>query len=110
MTTQNPWAGFLEEEPKSAYFSYQNQFGGPSQAPKQKQFFQDQFANIYNQYLGQLGMQIGQGDLPSKQWQDYMKDFDFSGWYKGQVPYDERNAGFNKFSPQTQWQVGPKYG
>lgn len=110
MTTPNPWAGFLEEEPESAYFAYQDQFGGSSQAPKQTSFFQDQFANIYNQYLGQLGMQVNQGDVPSMQWQDYLKGFDFDSWYKSQVPYSERNAEYNQFAPKTQWGVGPQYG
>ena len=46
----NPFLSYLEDQPESGYFSYQNQWNSPNM----KRFFQSQFGNIQNQYLGQF--------------------------------------------------------
>mgnify|MGYP001558854710 FL=1 len=106
----NPWAGFLEDEPESAYFSYTGQFGGPGKSQKQENYYLDQFTDIYNQYLGRLGAQVRGGEVPTEQWQDYLGGFNWDDWYRQREPYEARQAGYSGFVPQATWQVGPKYG
>ena len=105
MTMQNPWAGFLEEEPKTAYFSFSNEFGGPQKSQRQQNFFRDQFSNIYNQYLGNLGRQVRAGQVPTEQFQDFMGGFDFADWYRQQTSFQQRNPNQSSFAPNTQWQL-----
>jgi len=103
MTSFNPWLGFLEEEPKAAYFSYGDQFGGPRGSQRQRGFFQNQFSDIYNKYLGSLGVQARQGAAPTGSFNDYLGGFDFNDWYRQSVPYESRNQGFSSFAPPTRW-------
>mgnify|MGYP001597426970 CR=1 FL=1 len=105
----NPFLGFLEEEPKTAYFSYANQFGGAPRSQRREKFFQNQFSDIYNQYLGRLGGQVRGGETPGLKWNDYLGGFDFNKWYQEQVPYEERNPQQGRFVPETKWRVGPRY-
>lgn len=107
MTMQNPWAGFLEAEPKTAYFSYGDRFGGPTGSQRQRNFFQNQFSEIYNQYLGRLGAQVRAGQVPTEQWNDYLGGFDFNNWYQNQTTAQERNPRQNQLVPQTTWMVNP---
>ena len=108
-TQGNPFLGFLEEEPKTAYFSYGNQFGGAPRSQRREKFFQNQFTDIYNQYLGRLGSQVRAGQAPEQKWNDYLGGFDFNKWYQEQVPFEERNPQQGRFVPETKWRVGPRY-
>lgn len=107
MTMQNPWAGFLEEEPKTGYFSYGDRFAGPSGSQRQGNFFQNQFNNIYDLYLGRLGTQIRQGLAPTEKWNDFLGGFDFNKWYRDQTTAQERNPQQNQLVPETTWRVNP---
>ena len=62
MVTPNPFLEYLEGEPKAAYYSYGDRFGG---GRRQQNFYQNSFADLYNQYLGTLGTQVRQGLAPS---------------------------------------------
>jgi predicted HicB family RNase H-like nuclease len=50
---------FLEQQPRAAFESFD--FG---QSPGQKRFFQNQFSNIHNQFLGSLAQQARAGQIP----------------------------------------------
>ena len=103
MTTFNPWLDFLEGEPKATYFSYGDKFGGPRGSQRQRRFAQDQFSDIYSQYLGNLGRQARAGTAPTGTFTDFMGGFDFDQWYRQQVPYEQRNQGFSDLAPRTRF-------
>jgi len=111
MTTFNPYLDFLEGDEtgrKAAYFSYGDRFGGAKDSQRQRSFFQDQFSEIYDRYLGSLGLQVRQGKLPTGGFNDYMGGFDFEDWYRKSQPYEQRNQGFSSFVPRTKF-VNPYY-
>ena len=71
-SNNNPFAAFLEDVPEAGYFSYQNQ---PGRSPNQKRYFQQQFANVQNQYMGQLGQAIRTGGDPTQGFADYLDEY-----------------------------------
>lgn len=82
----NPFARYLEDVPQAAYFSFQDQFGQTPRgvtSPRQKQYFQNQFQNIHNQFMGQLGRQLRSGQAPTKQ---------FAGFLSERTPEEPRRA------------------
>lgn len=101
----NPFLGYLDEEPRAAYFSYGKRFGGLNQSGRQEKFFTNQFSDIYNQYLGSLGARIKAGTTPTGNFNDYLAGFDFENWYRKQVPYEQRNQGFSDLVPSLSWRI-----
>jgi hypothetical protein len=101
----NGIAGFLDPqsllrgEDPATYFSFQNQFG---QAPTQRRFFQGQFQNIFNQFLGGLGQQIQQGESPTNTFSDFMENYNF-GQQFGQLPPSVRGATTSRFAPSARF-------
>jgi len=53
----------------------QDQF---AKSASRKNFFQDQFNNIHNQFLGTLGSQLRQGELPQQSFSEFLEGFDFN--------------------------------
>ena len=96
----NPWAGFLEDQPKAGYFSWLNRNRGLS--PNQNQFFQGNFDEIYNQYLGQLGSQAQQGMTPDLQWGDYLGQQDPMNLW-GKMTPRQRGDNAQRFAPGVRW-------
>ena len=112
MTTPNPFLDYLEADEtgrRAAYFSYGDQFGGPRGSQRQRNFSQNQFSDVYSQYLGQLGRQARAGVMPSGSFNDYVGEFDFDQWYRQSVPYEKRNQDFSSLVPRTRF-VNPYYG
>ena len=108
MTTQNPWSDFLESDDtgrRAAYFSRSGQFGGRGKSQRQENFYENSFADIYNKYVGSLGLQVRQGQMPTGTWGDYTDNFDWDQNYRDTVPYEERNRGAGAFVPQMRWDV-----
>lgn len=97
---QNPFLAFLEEEPQAAYFSYGNQFGGPNQSRQQRQHYQQGFADIYHQYLGQLGQQARANQMPTGTFNDFLGGYNFDQAYREDTPYGQRAPGG---SPYVRW-------
>ena len=107
MTTPNPWADFLEEEPgtRAAYFSRRDQFGGRNRSQRQKNYFEESFTKMYDRYLGTLGLQVRQGEMPTKQWNPYLESLDWDQDYQENVPYSTRQAGIGGLVPRMRWDV-----
>ena len=110
MTTENPFdwgenstAGdLLETNPAAAYYSYANDWQG---GPRQEQYYQNQFQNIYNQYLGSLGGQLRQGNIPStaqgeNTWAGYLQNYDWTDRYTS-MPPQMRGDFQSMFNPRT---------
>ena len=83
----------LSAMPEASHFSFQDQFG---QAPTQRRFFQGQFQNIFNQFLGGLGKQIRQGEAPTNTFEDFMGNYNF-----GQQSV--RGATTSRFAPSARF-------
>ena len=105
MAEFNPWADFLEDEPKAAYFSYSDQFGGPRKSGRQTGYFQDAYETLYNQYLGTLGTQARAGMEPTGGFNDFMGGIDFNDFYRQQKGFKQRNPDFKDFTPSTRWRL-----
>lgn len=102
MTTPNPFLEFLEGEPRATYFSYQNQFG---RSPRQRDFFQNQFADIYNEYLGQLGSQARGGQLPTLRFNDVLSGLNFDQRFQRLSPEQRGESGrSSQFAPSIRYQ------
>ena len=93
------WEDILKEEPQLAYFGQQQRFG---RSPVQKRFFKDQFQQVFNRYLGQLGQQVQQGQDPTLQFSDYMKDFDFNRYF-GDIEPSRRGFFPSRTAPRTRF-------
>jgi len=70
----NPWDDLLEKVPEAAYYSSPAGQSFASSSPRQKSYFENQFSNIYNAYLGALGTQIREGGMPEMRFQDYLEN------------------------------------
>jgi len=98
----NPFADWLEAEPQAAYFSYQGDWG----APRQRQYYRNQYSDIYNEYLGLLGKQLRAGTQPNEKFVDFLSGFDWNKRFQ-QLPLSQR-PGANRFSdfvPPVSWLV-----
>jgi hypothetical protein len=80
---ENLFSRFLEDVPRAAYFSLDKPMG---QSPREKRFFQNQFQDIQNEYIGDLGRQIRSGQPPTLQWTDFLDKFPFSERYAAMPP------------------------
>ena len=83
MTTPNPFLRYLDDEPRAAFFSRSNQFG---RSPRQRQFFEGDFSNIYNEYLGFLGTQAREGQLPTGDFNSFLENLDFDERFERRTP------------------------
>ncbi len=96
----NPFMGFLNDQPEAGYYSYQNQW----KSPNQKKYFQSQFSNIQNQYMGQLGQTIRGGGEPTQNWIDFLGQYDWNKQFQGLTP-QEKGTDTSRFNPFARWQV-----
>ena len=95
----NPFSDILESEPRAGYFAYQNQVGS---SPNQKKWFQNAFSQVQDQYLGQLGQQLGGNQLPTLRFADFLKNYDFQGQYNQLTP-TQQGRQTSDFNPFTRW-------
>lgn len=93
----NPFLAYLEEEPKAGYFAYQNQW----RTPNQKKYFQNQFAEIQNQYMGRLGQQILGGGEPNLRFTDFLKQYPWMQEF-AKLPPSQRGENRSLYNPRTQ--------
>jgi hypothetical protein len=105
MTTPNPYLDFLQDQPKAAYFSYADQFGGRDQSRGQQNYYQNQFSNIYDKYLGTLGSQARNRAQPTGTFNDFVGGFNFDDYYRQSVPYSTRQSSRSGMVPRMRWQV-----
>jgi len=105
MPNDNPFWNFLNDQPEAAYFGYQNQ----QRSPNQKKWFQNQFSNVQNQYMGELGQQVMGGGTPTLDFTDFLSE-----WFApqggaaqqwGSMAPGQRGQTPGQFAPRTRWQV-----
>ena len=106
MPINDLWSGWFgpdnpfDKGPESAYFSYQNQWRTPSEG----KYYQGQFQEVQNKYLGQLGQKVLGGVEPSQTWADYLAKFNWGQNYQGLTP-QQRGQDNSRFNPWTRWMV-----
>ena len=86
------YADMLEMDPQMAYLgTLTNQsFGGinPVQQKRARDYFANQYSNIYNEYLGQKGREYKQRMDPSEMttFSDFLSNVPFTSRYSGITP------------------------
>ena len=95
----NPFASFLDEEPRAGFFAQQERFG---RSPNQRRFFQQNFQPVYDRFLGQLGQQVQQGMTPSLTFPDFLQDFNFNQFFREQ-PQFFQGLNTQRFAPSTRF-------
>jgi|TARA_R100001530_G_scaffold2685_1_gene4294 hypothetical protein len=94
----------LEANPAAAYYSYGEEWN----TPMQQRHYQNQFQNIYNQYLGSLGgllrEDVGGGSvIPSvtdNTFTGFLGNYDWNDRY-GSLPPQMRGSFESQYNPRT---------
>ena len=120
------FSDFLETQPQALYQSY---LGDPksNMTSSMKRYYQNEFSNIQNEYLGKLARDMREGSVPTYRFDDYLKSDVFTqprsttpsasspmGQYTGYdryrraSPYTRNQygsgpAGANAFAPSARW-------
>lgn len=112
---------FLTETPEAVYYSSPvaeaftregitgREFdlrGGAMQGatPAKERFYRQSFSDIYNRYLGELGKQAREGELPSMSFREYMATDPLTTRYQDMLPQDRAyfgSASTQQFAPRT---------
>ena len=92
-TATNPFSSFLPS-------------GGAMQGatPAKERFYRQSFSDIYNRYLGELGKQAREGELPSMSFREYMATDPLTTRYQDMLPQDRAyfgSASTQQFAPRT---------
>ena len=100
----------FEEDPvgqRANYFSNQGQFGA---SPNRRKFFEQQFQDVQNQFLGRIGtmFKTGTGDPQKEDWTGFLSDYFGEG---GGADYDWMQQGANRqnansYNPRVQFNYG----
>ena len=96
----NPtFAGFLEEEPRAAFFGTLGEKGLLDSSSRRKQA-NDVYDQAMQGFYGKLGEQVLGGEAPTATFTDYLKDFPFTQRF-AQLgrQYDQGS----QFSPRTRF-------
>ena len=111
MVTPNPWKDWWEGMGGSDFFNQEGlqragfmSFSPKWTTPNMKRFYQNQFSNVYDEYLGALGRMVSGGgqDVPTA-WYDYLDKFNFGQNFAQQSP-SQRGAETRRFAPPTRFQ------
>lgn len=111
MTTfgpENPfWEGF-ETDPLGQRANYFGRLASqPRKSPNQRKFFQGQFEEVQNRYLGQLGKMVQGGQNPTRTLNDFLQDY-FAQGGEGDEDFlnatlGSRIAAGNRFAPPVRF-------
>ena len=105
MTMQEGFPSFLDpsdilgESPQATFFSFQDRFGD---GQNQRRFFQNQFTPIFNQFLGNLGQDLRQGQQPTDTFENFLENFNFGERFAGLAP-SIRGATTQRFAPPARF-------
>ncbi len=106
MTTQNlygtPFLDVLEYQPEAAYYGMLGR--QPRMSGRQERFFQNEFQNTYNRYLGNLANQIMSGEAPTQRFTDYLSQQNPMDQYRSMAPSLRGDYGRTEtFAPSTRF-------
>ena len=95
----NPFQEFVDEDERVAFFSQRGRFGG---SPVQQRFASNQFSDIFNEYLGQLGQFAQAGINPNQTFPNFLFGVDFQDRFRRASPQQRGTAaGLRNLAPET---------
>ena len=78
-------------------------FGNPyGTSPASRRYFQGQFQNIYNDFLGQQGRALQVGQLPSQTFTQFLQQYPFTQRYAA-LPPELSGRTLGSFAPRVQY-------
>ena len=81
----------------------ESMFGNPyGTSPASKRYFQGQFQNIYNDFLGQQGRALQGGQLPSQTFTQFLEQYPFTQRYAA-LPPELSGRALGAFAPRVQY-------
>ena len=102
--SDNPFMEFLEFEPEAAYYSSPAGWAGQGAfaqgTPNQRRYYQNQFQNTYNEFLGALGSQIRGGGEPTMRFTEHLEGIPWAEKYAALTP-EMAGRRTSRFSPGT---------
>ena len=103
--SDNPWIDFLDVEPSAAYYSSPSGWTAPGafgqSSPGAKRYYQNQFQNVYNEFLGAMGSQIQRGSgEPTMRLPEFLENIPWAKRYAALTP-EMAGRTTRRFSPGT---------
>jgi len=96
---EGPFADFLEQEPQ---IPFQGALQRAQLNPNQRDFFRNQFSDIFGQFQGLLDQQIRAGLTPDLRFADFVGNFDFGDVFQRLTPDQRQGIGSpTPFRPLT---------
>jgi len=97
--------GAADLEPRKEYFGFSDQFGGRTalgRGQKQRDYFQNQFENIHDEFTGQIARNVRLGEDPSQRqtFTEFLGEFPFSQRFAS-LPPSMRGGQRGRFAPQA---------
>ena len=90
------------EQPEEAK-RQEEMFGNPfGTSPASKRFFQGQFQNIYNEFLGQQGRALQGGQIPAQSFSQFLDQFPITQRYSA-IPPEMSGRGISGFAPRVRF-------
>ena len=90
----------LEAAPEAAYFSAEP--FGTGFAPAEQRYWQGQYGNVMNQYLGSLGKSFRKGEEPATtSFADFLTEYPFTDRYTAMSPQLRPGGGSSRFAPSV---------
>ena len=96
---QFPWMTLLEQQPELGYYGYRGAWGG---TPAQNRYYQNNYTQVFSEYLGRLGQQILGGQAPTLQWTDFLKEYPWIARYAA-LPPSFRGDYPGQVAPRARW-------
>ncbi len=98
----NPFAAALEEIPEAAFQSSPGGKAFAAGSPAKARFFEGQFQNVFNKFLGQLGEGLRAGEVPEQTFTQSVDAFDFEHLFRT-LPPSFRGFFQRQLAPQTRF-------
>ena len=78
-------------------------FGNPfGTSPASRRYFQGQFQNIYDEFLGKQGRALQGGQMPTQNFQQFLQAFPFTQRYSS-LPPEMTGRTLGSFAPRVQY-------
>ena len=92
----------LEQLPQAAYYSSPAGQTFGAQGSRQQRYFQQNYQDVYNQYMGALGQQMRQGQNPNLSFQQFLEQDPWTSRYS-QLPQAARGVNTGVNNPRTRF-------
>ena len=102
-TPTGPWPSGRSSPWEEASRAQGQMFGSPfGTSPAARRYFQGQFQNIYDEFLGQQGRALQGGQMPGQNFQQFLQEFPFTQRYSA-LPPEMTGRTLGSFAPRVQY-------